>query len=96
MNVAVSGQVRHEQEDTAVVHIGGKGRFFGSLGHRLADGKLVEGSGFFAFEPGVLLTLLVDVVQMRGKICKFAGRAMIGDKLAAEASFTAMIADPPA
>jgi 3-hydroxyacyl-[acyl-carrier-protein] dehydratase len=47
-------------------------------------------------EPGVLLTLVVDVVQMRGKISKFAGRALIGDKLAAEARFTAMIADPPA
>ena len=47
-------------------------------------------------EPGVLLTLAVDVVQMRGKICKFAGRALIADKLAAEANFTAMIADPPA
>ncbi|MDB5738709.1 MAG: (3R)-hydroxymyristoyl-ACP dehydratase [Sphingomonas bacterium] len=47
-------------------------------------------------EPGVLLTLVVDVVQLRGKICKFTGRALIGDKLAAEASFTAMIADPPA
>ncbi len=47
-------------------------------------------------EPGVLLTLAVDVVQMRGKVCKFAGRALVGDKLAAEAGFTAMIADPPA
>jgi 3-hydroxyacyl-[acyl-carrier-protein] dehydratase len=47
-------------------------------------------------EPGVLLTLAVDVVQMRGKVCKFAGRALVGDKLAAEANFTAMIADPPA
>ncbi|USI72505.1 3-hydroxyacyl-ACP dehydratase FabZ [Sphingomonas morindae] len=47
-------------------------------------------------EPGVLLGLQVEVVQMRGKICKFAGRAMIGETLAAEARFTAMIADPPA
>lgn len=47
-------------------------------------------------EPGVLLTLVVDVVQMRGKVCKFAGRALVGDKLAAEAGFTAMIADAPA
>jgi 3-hydroxyacyl-[acyl-carrier-protein] dehydratase len=46
-------------------------------------------------EPGVLLTLDVEVVQMRGKISKFAGKASIGDKLAAEARFTAMIADPP-
>jgi 3-hydroxyacyl-[acyl-carrier-protein] dehydratase len=28
-------------------------------------------------------------------VCKFTGRAMLGDKLAAEASFTAMIADAP-
>ena len=47
-------------------------------------------------EPGVLLTLDVGITQLRGKICKFAGRALIGETLAAEASFTAMIADPPA
>ena len=46
-------------------------------------------------EPGVLLRLEVEFVQKRGKICKFAGRALIEDKLAAEANFTAMIADPP-
>jgi len=46
-------------------------------------------------EPGVLLRLEVDFVQKRSKVCKFAGRALIGDKLAAEANFTAMIADPP-
>jgi 3-hydroxyacyl-[acyl-carrier-protein] dehydratase len=65
------------------------------------SGKLVyfmaiEGAKFRTpVEPGVLLTLVVDVVQLRGKICKFAGRASIGGKLAAEAQFTAMIADPP-
>jgi 3-hydroxyacyl-[acyl-carrier-protein] dehydratase len=46
-------------------------------------------------EPGVLLTLEVEFVQKRASVCKFAGRATIGDKLAAEANFTAMIADPP-
>ena len=65
-------------------------------------GKLVyfmgiENAKFRApVEPGVLLTLAVDVVQMRGKVCKFQGRALLGEKLAAEAAFTAMIADPPA
>jgi 3-hydroxyacyl-[acyl-carrier-protein] dehydratase len=44
----------------------------------------------------VLLTLEVEFVQKRASVCKFAGRASIGDKLAAEANFTAMIADPPA
>ena len=46
-------------------------------------------------EPGCLLSLNVKFVQKRPRVCKFAGQAMIGDKLAAEANFTAMIADPP-
>jgi 3-hydroxyacyl-[acyl-carrier-protein] dehydratase len=43
----------------------------------------------------VLLHLDVSFVQKRSRVCKFAGRALVGDRLAAEASFTAMIADPP-
>jgi 3-hydroxyacyl-[acyl-carrier-protein] dehydratase len=46
-------------------------------------------------EPGVLLDLHVHFVQKRSRVCKFAGRAMLGDKVASEVSFTAMIADPP-
>ena len=46
-------------------------------------------------EPGYLLSLNVEFVQKRATVCKFAGKAMVGDKLAAEANFTAMIADPP-
>jgi 3-hydroxyacyl-[acyl-carrier-protein] dehydratase len=46
-------------------------------------------------EPGVLLRLEVEFVQKRATVCKFAGRATIDGKLATEASFTAMIADPP-
>ena len=46
-------------------------------------------------EPGVLLKLEVEFVQKRSSVCKFAGRATVDGKLAAEASFTAMIADPP-
>ena len=72
-----------------------------SLG--LADsGKLVyfmaiECAKFRApVEPGVLLSLEVEFVQKRATVCKFAGRALVDGKLAAEASFTAMIADPPA
>ena len=72
-----------------------------SLG--LADsGKLVyfmaiEGAKFRApVEPGVLLTLEVEFVQKRATVCKFAGRALVEGKVAAEAQFTAMIADPPA
>lgn len=47
-------------------------------------------------EPGCLLRLEVEVVQMRSRVCKFAGRALVEGKLAAEARFTAMIADAPA
>jgi 3-hydroxyacyl-[acyl-carrier-protein] dehydratase len=47
-------------------------------------------------EPGVLLRLEVAFVQKRSSVCKFAGRALVDGKLAAEANFTAMIADPPA
>jgi 3-hydroxyacyl-[acyl-carrier-protein] dehydratase len=46
-------------------------------------------------EPGVLLRLEVEFVQKRATVCKFAGRATIDGKVAAEANFTAMIADPP-
>src|SRR5947199_5027332 len=66
------------------------------------SGKLVyfmaiEGAKFRApVEPGVLLKLEVDFVQKRASVCKFAGRATVDGKLAAEASFTAMIADPTA
>jgi len=47
-------------------------------------------------EPGCLLDLTVGFVQKRARVCKFAGQARVGERLAAEASFTAMIADPPA
>lgn len=65
------------------------------------SGKLVyfmaiEGAKFRTpVEPGVLLTLDVEFVQKRATVCKFAGKASIDGKPAAEASFTAMIADPP-
>ena len=56
----------------------------------------IEGAKFRApVEPGVLLTLDVEITQMRGKICKFAGKALVDGKVAAQANFTAMIADPP-
>ncbi|MDE2560996.1 MAG: 3-hydroxyacyl-ACP dehydratase FabZ [Sphingomonadales bacterium] len=42
-------------------------------------------------EPGCLLDLHVEFVQKRSKVCKFAGKAMLGDKIASEANFTAMI-----
>ena len=66
------------------------------------SGKLVyfmaiDGAKFrLPVEPGCLLTLDVEFVQKRASVCKFAGRATVDGKLAAEANFTAMIADPPA
>src|SRR6476469_1753637 len=66
------------------------------------SGKLVyfmaiDGAKFRApVEPGVLLRLEVEFVQKRATVCKFSGRALIDGKLAAEANFTAMIANPPA
>ena len=66
------------------------------------SGKLVyfmaiEGAKFRnPAEPGCLLQLDVEFVHKRSSVCKFAGRASVDGKLAAEASFTAMIADPPA
>jgi 3-hydroxyacyl-[acyl-carrier-protein] dehydratase len=65
------------------------------------SGKLVyfmaiEGAKFrLPVEPGVLLKLEVEFIQKRASVCKFAGRASVDGKLAAEANFTAMIADPP-
>jgi 3-hydroxyacyl-[acyl-carrier-protein] dehydratase len=65
------------------------------------SGKLVyfmaiDGAKFRTpVEPGCLLELSVSFVQKRSSVCKFAGRASVEGKLAAEANFTAMIADPP-
>ena len=67
----------------------------------LDSGKLVyfmaiDGAKFRApVEPGCLLTYKVRFTRKRFPVCKFAGEAWIGDKLAAECEFTAMIADPP-
>lgn len=65
------------------------------------SGKLVyfmaiDGAKFRTpVEPGCLLELKVSFVQKRASVCKFAGQAFVEGKLAAEANFTAMIADPP-
>ncbi len=65
------------------------------------SGKLVyfmaiEGAKFRKpVEPGVLLSLEVEFLQKRSSVCKFAGVAKVNGQVAAEANFTAMIADPP-
>ncbi len=66
-------------------------------GDKLVYFMAIENAKFrVPVEPGCLLHLKVEVVQDRGKVAKFTGRAEVDGKLAAEASFTAMIADPPA
>lgn len=67
----------------------------------LDSGKLVyfmaiDGAKFRSpVEPGCLLTFKVKYTRKRFPVCKFAGEAWIGDRLAASCDFTAMIADPP-
>lgn len=45
--------------------------------------------------PGDLLKLHVRVLKARGGLYKFHGRAMVGDKVAAEAEFAAMLVETP-
>jgi 3-hydroxyacyl-[acyl-carrier-protein] dehydratase len=41
--------------------------------------------------PGDVLRMPVEVVRHRGDVFKFSGKAFVGDKLAAEVEFTAMV-----
>jgi len=43
--------------------------------------------------PGDVLRMEVGVQRQRGDVVKFKGRGMVGDKLAAEAEFAAMLVD---
>ena len=43
--------------------------------------------------PGDVLRMEVEVSRARGDVVKFKGRGMVGDKLAAEAEFAAMLVD---
>lgn len=45
--------------------------------------------------PGDVLRLDVSVLRSRANVVKFSGRALVGDKLAAEAEFAAMLVDAP-
>jgi 3-hydroxyacyl-[acyl-carrier-protein] dehydratase len=45
--------------------------------------------------PGDLLKLNVRVARARGGLFKFEGRAMVDDKVAAEAEFAAMLVETP-
>ncbi len=43
--------------------------------------------------PGDQLRLEVSILQSRGNVWKFSGNALVEDKVAAEAEFTAMVTD---
>jgi 3-hydroxyacyl-[acyl-carrier-protein] dehydratase len=45
--------------------------------------------------PGDVLRLDVKVMRARANVVKFAGRALVGERLAAEADFAAMLVDAP-
>jgi 3-hydroxyacyl-[acyl-carrier-protein] dehydratase len=43
--------------------------------------------------PGDVVRMPVEVLRARGDLFKFRGRAMVGDKVAAEAEFAAMVVE---
>ena len=43
--------------------------------------------------PGDVLKLHVEIIRSRGDVYKFRGKAMVGDKLAADAEFAAMLVE---
>lgn len=45
--------------------------------------------------PGDVLRMPVEVVRHRGAVFKFKGRALVGEKVAAEAEFAAMVVETP-
>ena len=45
--------------------------------------------------PGDVLKLRVEVMRARGDVVKFRGRGMVGDKVAAECEFAAMMVETP-
>jgi len=45
--------------------------------------------------PGDVLRMPVEVLRVRGQLFKFRGEAHVGDKLAAEVEFAAMVVEQP-
>ncbi|MGH6958513.1 MAG: 3-hydroxyacyl-ACP dehydratase FabZ [Caulobacteraceae bacterium] len=45
--------------------------------------------------PGDVLRMPVEVMRARGDVFKFRGRGLVGDKVAAEAEFAAMLIEVP-
>ncbi|HVM99261.1 MAG TPA: 3-hydroxyacyl-ACP dehydratase FabZ [Caulobacteraceae bacterium] len=46
--------------------------------------------------PGDVLRMPVEVLRARGAVFKFRGKGMVGDKIAAECEFAAMLVETPA
>jgi 3-hydroxyacyl-[acyl-carrier-protein] dehydratase len=66
------------------VDVGGKAIFFMS-----ADNCRFRAP----VRPGDIVRMPVKVVRARGDVFKFAGQALVGDKVAAEAEFAAMVVE---
>jgi len=47
----------------------------------------------YPVRPGDVVRMPVEVVRARGDVFKFKGRAMVGEKVAAEAEFAAMVVE---
>jgi 3-hydroxyacyl-[acyl-carrier-protein] dehydratase len=45
--------------------------------------------------PGDVIRMHVEVLRARGDVFKFRGRALVGEKVAAEAEFAAMVVETP-
>ena len=45
--------------------------------------------------PGDMLRMPVEVIRARGDVFKFQGKAMVGDRVAAEVEFAAMVVEHP-
>jgi 3-hydroxyacyl-[acyl-carrier-protein] dehydratase len=45
--------------------------------------------------PGDVIRMHVEVLRARGDVFKFRGRALVGEKVAAEADFAAMVVETP-
>ena len=45
--------------------------------------------------PGDVLRMPVEVLRARGDVFKFRGKALVGDRVAAEAEFAAMVVEHP-
>jgi 3-hydroxyacyl-[acyl-carrier-protein] dehydratase len=50
----------------------------------------------YPVRPGDVIRMEVEVVRARADVFKFRGKAMVGDKTAAEADFAAMVVETPA